>query len=58
MGVLGFDRRPTHVAIPELNNIRRVHLIREALAKGGFRSGEIEKIMGGNWIRVLTESAA
>jgi membrane dipeptidase len=58
MGVLGFDRRPAHVAIPELNNIRRVHLIREALAKGGFKSAEVEKIMGGNWIRVLTESAA
>ena len=58
MGVLGFDRRPTHVAIPELNNIRRVRLIREALERGGFKSGEVEKIMGGNWMRVLTEAAA
>jgi membrane dipeptidase len=56
LGILGFDKRPVHVAIPELNNIRRVHTIHEALEKSGFRSREIEKIMGGNWIRVLTES--
>ena len=58
LGVLGFDKRPSHVAIPELNNIRRIHTIHEALGKGGFKSREIEKIMGGNWIRVLTESIA
>jgi|GEM_PF-148028 len=58
LGVLGFDRRPAHVAIPELNNIRRIHTIHEALLKDGFKPREIEKIMGGNWIRVLTESAA
>lgn len=57
-GVLGFDQRPAHVAIPELNNIRRIHLIREALEKGGFKSREVEKIMGGNWIRVLSDSIA
>jgi membrane dipeptidase len=55
MGVLGFDRLPTHVAIPELNNIRRMFTIHEALERGGFRPREIEKIMGGNWIRVLTD---
>ncbi len=56
MGVLGFDKRPTHVAIPELNNIRRMTTIHHALEKGGFKAGEVEKIIGGNWIRVLTES--
>lgn len=54
MGVLGFDHRPTHVAIPELNNINRVNLIHQALEKSGFKSHELEKIMGGNWKRVLT----
>jgi membrane dipeptidase len=57
LGVLGFDKRPTHVAIPELNNIRRAHIIREALERASFKSTEVEKIMGGNWIRVLTQSA-
>lgn len=55
-GVLGFDRRPTHVVIPELNHVRRMFRIHEALEKEGFTAGEIEKIMGGNWIRVLTAS--
>jgi membrane dipeptidase len=54
-GVLGFDKIPAHVAIPELNNINRVRLIYEALEKENFKSGEIEKIMGANWIRVLSE---
>jgi membrane dipeptidase len=53
-GVLGFDRRPAHVVIPELNSIRRMFLIHEALSRTGFKPAEVEKIMGGNWIRVLT----
>ena len=56
MGVLGFDRRPEHVAIPSLNNINRVPLIHQALEKAGFRPSELEKIMGRNWIRVLSET--
>ena len=31
--VLGFDRRPTHVVIPELNNVRRMFLIHQALER-------------------------
>lgn len=52
-GVLGFDVRPPHVVIPELNTIDRMQRIHEALERRRFRSAEIEKIMGGNWIRVL-----
>ncbi|HET9372754.1 MAG TPA: membrane dipeptidase [Vicinamibacterales bacterium] len=54
--VLGFDTPPAHVVIPELNNPRRAFLIHDALDRAGFRSAEIEKIMGGNWIRVLRQS--
>lgn len=54
-GILGFDKRPTHVAIPELNNIGRIQTIHTALEKGNFKPAEIEKIMGGNWVRVLSE---
>ena len=56
MGVLGFDRKPEHVAIPALNNINRVPLIHHALEKAGFKPAELEKITGRNWIRVLTQS--
>ena len=53
-GVLGFSERPRHAVIPELNNVRRMFLIEQALDRAGFTTGEIEKIMGGNWIRVLS----
>ena len=57
MGVLGFDRRPEHVAIPELNNIGRARRIFQALETSGFKPAELEKIMGGNWIRVLSKQS-
>lgn len=53
-GIPGFAELPKHVVIPELNNIERMQRIREALDRGGFGDLAIEKIMGGNWIRVLT----
>ena len=52
-GVMGFKERPLHAVIPALNNVRRMFLIEEALQKSGFTGTEVEKIMGGNWIRVL-----
>lgn len=54
-GVMGFAERPRHAVIPELNNVRRMFLIEEALRRGRFTSAEVEKIMGGNWIRVLRD---
>jgi membrane dipeptidase len=55
-GILGFDELPGHVVIPELNDVRRFFTIREALEKKGYKEGDIEKILGGNWVRVLTET--
>ena len=56
MGVLGFDTPiPQHSVIPEMNDIRRFFTIQAALEKKGRKAAEIEKIMGGNWIRVLRE---
>ena len=56
MGVLGFDTPiPQHSAIPEMNDIRRFFTIQAALEKHGHKSAEIEKIMGGNWVRILRE---
>jgi membrane dipeptidase len=52
-GVLGFASRPPHVVIPELNNVRRMFLIHEALERARFTPNEVEKVMGGNWVRVL-----
>jgi membrane dipeptidase len=55
-GVMGFDVRPKHAVIPELNNVRRMFLLEDALRKSGFSSSDVEKVMGGNWIRVLKQT--
>ncbi|MDN3646627.1 membrane dipeptidase [Pontixanthobacter aestiaquae] len=55
-GVPGFSQLPAHVIIPELNNIDRMRLIEQALeADPFFTRSDIDKIMGDNWRRVLTE---
>ncbi|MCJ8302278.1 membrane dipeptidase [Shewanella sp.] len=51
--VLGYDIEPVHVVIPELNHIQRMERIDSALAKSGFSGSDRDKIMGGNWQRVL-----
>lgn len=55
VGIPGFTKEPEHVVIPELNNINRMRHIEAALDRSGFSTPEIERIMGGNWLRVLTE---
>ena len=54
-GVMGFAERPMHAVIPALNNVRRMFLIEDALRQARFTGTEVEKIMGGNWIRVLRD---
>ncbi|QSX36411.1 membrane dipeptidase [Shewanella sedimentimangrovi] len=51
--VLGFDHEPVHVVIPELNHIERMSRIYDALKGAGFKAAEADKIVGGNWQRVL-----
>lgn len=55
-GILGFEKLPKHVFIPEMNNVRRFFVIQKELEKRKYSTGDIEKIMGGNWVRVLTEA--
>lgn len=52
--IAGFDWTPEHVVIPELNNINRMSVIAAALDKAGFHPDQVDKIMGGNWRRVMT----
>lgn len=47
------EDRPAY--IPELNNPRRLEGIALALAKRGHDSGTIEKVIGGNFYRVLRD---
>lgn len=53
--IAGFDWTPGHVVIPELNNIDRMATIAAALDKAGFRPRDIDRVMGENWQRVLTD---
>lgn len=53
-GILGFDRTPSHVVIPEFNDIDRMARIYHHLGKAGFKADHVDKIMGENWKRVLT----
>lgn len=55
IGLPGFDTLPQHVVVPEFNHIDRMSRIADTLDRAGFRSRQIEKIMGGNWRRVLTD---
>ena len=54
-GVPGFESTPEHVVIPELNSIKRMARIHQALAAAGFKSADLDKIMGANWSRVLND---
>ncbi|ATW04053.1 hypothetical protein CHN51_11330 [Sphingorhabdus sp. YGSMI21] len=55
LGIPGYEDDPEHVVIPELNNLSRMMTIRTALLEEGFSQGEVSKIMGGNWQRLLVD---
>lgn len=39
--------------VPEFNSPRRLDLIADAMAKAGHSASRIEKVIGGNWMRLL-----
>ncbi len=41
--------------VPDLNTPRRMERIAEALAKARHGSARVEKILGGNWVRLLSD---
>lgn len=41
--------------VPDFNSPRRMELVADALAKAGHPAARIEKILGGNWMRLLGE---
>jgi membrane dipeptidase len=55
LGIPGFEWTPEHVVIPELNALDRMARIRRALEADGFGARDMERIMGGNFARVLTD---
>lgn len=55
LGIPGFDTLPEHVVIPHFNHIKRMERIHRTLDRAGFPARQIEKIMGGNVKRILTD---
>jgi membrane dipeptidase len=41
--------------VPDFNSPRRMELVADALVKAGHGSARIDKIIGGNWVRLLKE---
>ncbi len=56
LGIPGFSSDPRHVVIPEFNNIDRLMLIERLLERARMPARVVDRIMGGNWIRVLTDT--
>jgi membrane dipeptidase len=50
-----YIRRPQHIRIPDLNEARRLLVLADALSEKGYRESEIEKIIGGNFLRLFRE---
>ena len=46
---------PQHVVIPELNTPMRMLVLADGLEKRGYTDSQIEKLLGGNFLRVLRE---
>ena len=41
--------------IPELDKPDRFRSVARELARRGYKSGDVEKILGGNWVRYFRE---
>ena len=41
--------------VPDINSPRRLEIIADLMARAGHSSARIEKVIGGNWMRLLGE---
>jgi len=55
LGMPGAEKIPSHVHVGELNSSQRLLRLAEALAKRGYKDDAIEKIIGGNFVRLFRE---
>ena len=55
LGKPGAERVPSHIRIPELNGPDRLSKLAAALAKNGYKAPEIDKLCGGNFVRLFEE---
>jgi membrane dipeptidase len=55
LGMPGAEKIPSHINVRELNSPQRLLRLAEALAKRGYKDDAIEKIIGGNFVRLFRE---
>jgi membrane dipeptidase len=55
LGLPGAERIPSHVRVRELNSPKRLFNLGEALSKRGYKDDAIEKIIGGNFVRLFRD---
>ncbi|MCP4659807.1 MAG: hypothetical protein GY856_30765 [bacterium] len=51
----GAEKIPSHVRVAELNDPNRFSRLADALSRRGYKVVEIEKIIGGNFVRFFRE---
>ena len=56
LGLPGAERYPAHVTIQELDGPNRMQVLTDALVRRGYKEAQIEKILGGNFVRVFREA--
>lgn len=55
LGMPGAESIPSHVRVLELNAAARLSRLAEALSRRGYKTPAIEKVVGGNFLRVFTD---
>ena len=55
LGLPGAEKIPSHIHVRELNSPQRLLRLADALAKRGYKDDAIEKIIGGNFVRLFRE---
>ena len=41
--------------VPEFNSPRRMEMVADSMARAGHSATRIEKVLGGNWMRLLRD---
>ena len=54
-GLPGSEREPKHVVVPDLNTPKRMQVLADALKRRGYKADAVEKVLGGNFLRVFRE---
>lgn len=55
LGLPGSEKIPDHCRVPELNSPKRLFNLADGLSKRGYKSDAVEKIIGGNFVRLFKD---